>query len=204
MKQVGVSYPYVYRDRFDFNTDEQVKIADQLFGLVNQYEVQTSIEHGGRSTANLVGVPGHHFPHNNDGNHTYINYLREKMMYLKQAWKYDNYPFFISNSWYNEHYEGDWTDEHQHGPCVVATAYILKPEGSGELLIRDPLTEIRASEPMNVDPWRRINVSQGDVIFFPGWLRHKTEPNYTTGRRLILSMNITPDHSYDFESPPIL
>ena len=57
---------------------------------------------------------------------------------------------------------------------------------------------------MNVEPWRRIDVSQGDVIFFPGWLRHKTEPNYTNERRLILSMNITPDHSNDFTNPPIL
>ena len=204
MKQVNVSYPVVYRDRFDFDVKLQQHFADELFKNVDRYEVQTSIEHGGKSTANLVGTPGHIFPHDHEINAKYIKWLGLKMQYIKEVWRYDDYPHFISNSWYNEHYEGDWTDEHQHGPCVVATAYILKPQGSGELLIRDPLTQTRAFEPMNVEPWRRIDVSQGDVIFFPGWLRHKTEPNYTNERRLILSMNITPDHSNDFTNPPIL
>ena len=68
MKQVNVSYPVVYRDRFDFDVKLQQHFADELFKNVDKYEVQTSIEHGGKSTANLVGTPGHIFPHDHEIN----------------------------------------------------------------------------------------------------------------------------------------
>ena len=47
-------------------------------------------------------------------------------------------------------------------------------------------------------------VSEGDVVFFPSWLRHKTGYNDTNDRRLTLTMNITPDYKAYAKNPPIL
>ena len=206
MKPVNVSHPIIYRDHFDFDVTQHSNIAEEMFGLVTKYDVTTSVEIGktARSTANTVGVPGYKYIANDVRMVPFVEYLKGKIQYLKQVWKIDDYPYFISNAWYNEHYEGDWTDEHAHGPCIVVSAYVQKPEGSGDLLVRDPMTEYRASELMNVEPWRRVSVSQGDVLFFPGWLRHKTEENNTSERRMILSLNITPLHGYEFDSPILL
>ena len=194
MKYVNVSSPLVYRDSFPFDATAHETLADSMFDMVAEHGVATTVEIGGRSTANLYGIKGHLMPHHHVTCEVFNNWLEQKLIYLRQAWKYENFPMFVSNSWYNEHYRGDWTDEHAHGPCVVCTAYIKKPDNSGNPLVRDPLTEVRTSEPMNIQPWRLIPVNEGDVIFFPGWLRHKTEPSESDERRLTLTFNITPQY----------
>jgi hypothetical protein len=194
MKYVNISSPILYKDRFEFD-ERYVEKADELFRLVTKYSVDTPVERGGSSTANLYGIKEHRLPHTDPLFNPFLYWLDEKLAYLKKVWKYENsFPHFISNSWFNEHFRGDWTDEHAHGPCIVCTAYVRKPEDSGNLLVRDPLTEVRTSEPMDIQPWRLIPVEQGDVVFFPGWLRHKTEPSQSDTRRLTLTLNITPNY----------
>ena len=180
MQAINISSPVVYKDRFDFNTSEQVATADDLFEMVDKYGIESMLEEGGKSTADLYNIlaPSNRFPHNLPENAKYVTWLRQKMNYLRTAWRYEGYPHFISNSWYNEHYQWDYTDEHHHGVGLTCTAYILKPEKSGDLWIYDPMTAVRAAEPISGNhPWRRINVTQGDVVFFPSWLRHKTGYN---------------------------
>ena len=207
MKPINISTPVVYKDKFKFDTSAQVKAADELFDMVDKYDIDSALEEGGKSTADLFNIlePSNHFPHNLEVNNKYVVWLRQKMQYLRTAWRYDGYPHFISNSWYNEHYQWDYTDEHHHGVGLTCTAYILKPENSGDLWIYDPMTAVRAAEPISGNhPWRRISVSEGDVVFFPSWLRHKTGYNDTDNRRLTLTMNITPDYKAYTKTPPVL
>ena len=207
MKPINISTPVVYKDRFEWDKEEQIKIADGLFDLVDQYNVDSALEEGGKSTADLYEIlkPSNAYPHNLKANAKYIVWLKQKMEYLRTAWRYDLYPHFISNSWYNEHYKWDYTDEHHHGVGLTCTAYILKPEHSGDLMIYDPMTTVRAAEPISGNsPWRRINVTEGDVVFFPNWLRHKTGYNDTESRRLTLTMNFAPDYKKFSHNPPIL
>ena len=207
MQAINISSPVVYKDRFDFNISEQVATADDLFEMVDKYGIESMLEEGGKSTADLYNIlaPSNRFPHNLPENAKYVIWLRKKMDYLRTAWRYEGYPHFISNSWYNEHYQWDYTDEHHHGVGLTCTAYILKPEKSGDLWIYDPMTAVRAAEPISGNhPWRRINVTQGDVVFFPSWLRHKTGYNDTNNRRLTLTMNITPDYRAYTKNPPVL
>ena len=207
MKPINISAPIVYKDRFEWDVDEQIKAADELFDMVEQYDVESALEEGGRSTADLFEIlrPSEGYPHNMKVNAKYVTWLRRKMEYLRTAWRYDAYPHFISNSWYNEHYKWDYTEEHNHGVGLTCTASILKPEHSGDLWIYDPMTAVRAAEPISGNhPWRRINVTQGDVVFFPGWVRHKTGYNDTDNRRLTLTMNFAPDYKRFSNNPPIL
>ena len=36
MKPINISAPIVYKDRFEWDVDEQVKAADELFDMVEQ------------------------------------------------------------------------------------------------------------------------------------------------------------------------
>ena len=38
--------------------------------------------------------------------------------------------------------------------------------------------------------WVTIPVKTNDVIFFPGWLLHRTEPNQVDEKRYVMSINI--------------
>ena len=38
--------------------------------------------------------------------------------------------------------------------------------------------------------WETIKVETNDVIFFPGWLVHRTQPNLVDEGRYVMSLNI--------------
>ena len=38
--------------------------------------------------------------------------------------------------------------------------------------------------------WEYIDVQTNDVLFFPGWLTHKTEVNKTNQNRYVMSLNV--------------
>ena len=38
--------------------------------------------------------------------------------------------------------------------------------------------------------WEYIDVQTNDVLFFPGWLTHKTEVNKTNKNRYVMSLNV--------------
>jgi hypothetical protein len=45
------------------------------------------------------------------------------------------------------------------------------------------------------EQWAEIPAITGDVIFFPGWLQHRTQPNTTDRERWVVSTNYT-NHQY--------
>ena len=66
MKPINISAPVVYKDTFKFDTAEQVATADELFEMVDKYSVESALEEGGKSTADLFNIlqPSNQFPHN--------------------------------------------------------------------------------------------------------------------------------------------
>ena len=66
MKPINISTPVVYKDKFKFDTSAQVKAADELFDMVDKYDIDSALEEGGKSTADLFNIlePSNHFPHN--------------------------------------------------------------------------------------------------------------------------------------------
>jgi uncharacterized protein (TIGR02466 family) len=99
----------------------------------------------------------------------------------------------ISNSWVNVHGMGGITAEHEHGAtAVVATAYITLPPNSGFIKFKDPLEYVKGIRPENdadMRFYKTVKAQQGDVLLFPGWLRHKTEPSKTDEKRWVLTTN---------------
>ena len=95
-------------------------------------------------------------------------------------------------SWVNIHKRGGYTGEHLHSPSpLVISCYLKAPKGSGNFLVRDPLEYHRFGTPQEPAEhiWKEIPVQTNDVLVFPGWLKHKTQPNNTNEDRIVLSVN---------------
>ena len=77
--------------------------------------------------------------------------------------------------------------------CIAIAGYLEVPKDSGNLLIENPLRPYKCSEPIGKDYsyWGPIEVETNDVLFFPGWLTHKTESNSTDNPRYVLSTNVS-------------
>jgi hypothetical protein len=103
--------------------------------------------------------------------------------------------YWIQDSWVNRHGPGGKTAVHNHGLATMAiSAYITMPENSGRIEFKDPCDiqwnfYFRSREPGTYYP---VDITQGDVLMFPGWIDHRTEEhNGKPGEdRWVLTTNV--------------
>lgn len=101
----------------------------------------------------------------------------------------------IDQCWANIHYDNSITLEHSHSLFpIVATFYVKAEKNAGNLVLINPmeygLTHIPYSVPIENKTETAIKVSTGDLILFPGWIRHKTQENSSNYSRIVMSFNI--------------
>jgi uncharacterized protein (TIGR02466 family) len=107
----------------------------------------------------------------------------------------------IDQCWSNIHYNDSITIEHSHSLYpIVATLYVKSSKNSGDLVLINPmeygLTHIPYGVPIENKTETSIRVSTGDLVLFPGWIRHKTQENLSNQSRIVLSFNINYDGKY--------
>ncbi len=208
-------FPIVFKSRYDFKFNENhEKIFQNLLRsqkIIEEHELVTPEKEGGTTSVVLMGtemenmttgertpnLPPHAWPEFKD---FVENWLPGKLDMVWKAWNLEpGTKKFISESWINVHPKGAYTDEHQHNNVTIAMAcYFSVPPDSGRLLLKNPLEAYKSGEPVDreYDPkemyWSPIEVFTNDVIFFPGWMRHKTEPNNNKDgyERFMMSCNV--------------
>ncbi len=101
----------------------------------------------------------------------------------------------IDQCWSNIHQHGSFTLLHSHSLMpIVATFYLEAEKHCGNLILINPmeysLTHIPYSVPIERKTETEIEISKGDLILFPGWVRHKTGQNFSNSYRTVISYNI--------------
>lgn len=107
----------------------------------------------------------------------------------------------IDQSWSNIHYNKSVTLEHSHSLYpMVATLYVKAEKNSGDLILINPmeygLTHIPYGVPIENKTETSIKISTGDLVLFPGWVRHKTMENLSGQPRIVMSFNIAYQGKY--------
>lgn len=125
-----------------------------------------------------------------------VNFLN---VHIKNYWKELNYqqtlePYIIE-MWANKSTTGGWIYHHTHTPNpIVGTCYLSVSPTQGNLFFQDPLEMVKSSQPCNIDQFdefeQEVPLEVGDIVLFPGYLRHRTYPNQSTEPRIVLSFNI--------------
>ena len=97
------------------------------------------------------------------------------------------------NSWINIHKKSGITLEHNHSHTpLVITAYLKLPINSGFIEFRDPLEYHKTNTPITPEEelWKAVPCETNNILIFPGWIKHRTQPNLTNNDRIVLTMNI--------------
>jgi ectoine hydroxylase-related dioxygenase (phytanoyl-CoA dioxygenase family) len=72
--------------------------------------------------------------------------------------------------------------------------YIDASSEQGNLFIDNPLDTVLMTQPISPDVkypmGQELEVSAGDLIMFPGFIKHRVKPNTTDKNRLVLGFNI--------------
>jgi hypothetical protein len=87
--------------------------------------------------------------------------------------------------WAHIHEKNMSTDTHAHHPDAVSCVYYLNvPEGSGDIVF--------IPEPHFI-PTSMIESVEGELLVFPGWLKHKVTRHQGDEKRISVSFNLYPN-----------
>jgi len=169
------------------------KLAKKALEVLKDCEDNILEKGGGKSSATKRGVDPCHW----DESQELMKWLEPRVMEIWEKW---GMPIceLTAHGWVNWHPKGGWTEEHRHaGTHLAMVVYLKKPENSGNLLVRDPMSYHWAGFPATIErvgPWFPIKVEQGDVVFFPGFIEHKTEVNNSDEDRIVFTINSYKPH----------
>ena len=127
--------------------------------------------------------------------------LQQAKLYWKVLDITDTLHPEIDMCWSNLHPGAGYTAPHSHSLMpMVASFYLEAPENSGDIVFINPMEYSLTHLPYNGSIEDKIetsvHVQSGDLIMFPGWLRHKTQENYSGKDRIVITFNIKYSGTY--------
>lgn len=156
---------------------------------------QDSMRNGGLCSYNVVRELHRTIPELS----SYISFLKHHLAIYWKELNYDNKKNpFILDVWANTYKTGSFIDMHNHSPiAITGSFYLQKTTNSGNIVFENPLDTVLRHQPVdtsNIDNYgswfnKEITVNEGDLILFPGYLRHMTTPNLDTTDRIIIGIN---------------
>jgi uncharacterized protein (TIGR02466 family) len=107
----------------------------------------------------------------------------------------------IDQCWSNIHKSGSFTLQHSHSLMPMVGSFYLKAEkNSGDLILTNPseysITNIPFSRSIEQKIETSIKLKTGDLVFFPGYVRHKTGENFSGDDRIVITFNIGYEGKY--------
>jgi uncharacterized protein (TIGR02466 family) len=102
---------------------------------------------------------------------------------------------FVFQMWANSTPRGGYIDSHLHGNMpFTGVVYIDASSQQGNLFIENPMETVLMNQPISptvsYPMGQEVEVTSGDLVMFPGYLRHSVRPNLTDRPRLIIAFNI--------------
>jgi hypothetical protein len=184
---------------YNFNFLQSLKQkCDETIEYSKNAEEKVPLESGEAVSTVIHNIKGQ--PHSWEENRKYNQFLQANMPFILKEFGLMNVPIDVSNSWVNRHSRGGETLEHKHQFVdLVISSYLFCPEGSGNLLIRDPLeyhkwndvVENAFSKTSKYQyPWIEVPVKTNELVIFPGWLNHKTEKSECDIDRYVMTYNL--------------
>ena len=178
----------VHYDGFDWN-----KLKPTCEKMIRDTPVAVDVEddYGKSSVYNRRNQP--HLNHAFQDFYKWLEPIYKHI--LINEWKlFEEFEYIVGNSWVNVHEKGGTTLEHHHGPAaLVAATYLNLPKDGGFIQFKDPLeyqkTFQTRKESTTID-WKTIPAVTGDVLLFPGWMRHRTQQSASTEERWVLTTNV--------------
>ena len=199
-------FPIVFKDTYEFDFDKHKEKFDMIFSQIEpENNTQLEPDGGTSSVSRTYTDPPHEWPEFED----FKQWLMDRTNMIADVWNFDaRCGLGITESWCNVHPRGAYTSKHHHqGVAIATSSYLWVPQGSGRFLIQNPYENYKRSEPLRYEyhmaqyDFIPIDVRTNDVLFFPGWLSHKTEKNFQDELRYVMSWNISAMQPLDRASP---
>jgi uncharacterized protein (TIGR02466 family) len=184
--------PLIIKTHYDgFDWEKLEPICENL---IKESKGLSYLEHGKAASS----VSNQNYPHTLPEFKEFYNWLSPIVNHIiKNEWDlFAGYDYGFMKSWVNYHDNTGLTTEHHHGQTILVVAtYLNLPKNGGFIQFKNPLEHYKGFTLHNKNEelwmWKTVPAKTGDVIIFPGWMRHRTEPNKSDERRWVLTTNFT-------------
>ena len=188
---IPVSPHWLWRFKYDFKYDGTS--LQEHCGKLIDHTIQNTGTGAALETGNAFSTAYNveHQPHFWEIMQPFINHMQPYLHALWNHWDYGSGQPVPIRSWINTHKRSGMTMEHHHNGCpLVISAYLKHSTNSGYFQFRDPYEYHRWGSPgePQLDLWKTVAVGEGDVLVFPGWLKHRTEPSQSDDDRVCLAI----------------
>jgi uncharacterized protein (TIGR02466 family) len=194
-KSINLFPTVIYRDFYPKVEDLRVGLFSKLDQIFENSKINNNVfmREGTVCSYNSDSYLHRKFPNETD----------EVVMFVEQVAKeywnacnyHNNLTPFVFQMWANKTPKGGYVNSHLHGNMPFsAVLYVDASPEQGNLVLENPMEMILMTQPISPDvkyPMEQeISVSSGDLVMFPGYLRHRVLPNKLDRDRLILGFNI--------------
>ncbi len=180
--------PIVWKYSYEFDLTVLTPKLEKLFSRV---EKNSTLEKG--NAVSTVTVDSSLQPHTWMELEKFQMWLGAKIADIRKEYEFVNNYSEVINSWCNRHYYGGFTEEHTHtfGTFVVS-CYLKAPPDGGNIEFKDPLEYHKSGFPIIPEEalYSEVTIQTNDVLIFPGWLKHRVQPNLTDQERIVMTFNI--------------
>jgi uncharacterized protein (TIGR02466 family) len=180
--------PHIWKFNYQFELDTLTPKIDELFRLV---ENNSKLEYG--DAISTATVDNNLQPHTWKELSDFQNWLGEKIAKIRRDHAFTYTYSEVTRSWFNKHYRDGITLEHNHNfTTFVVASYIKLPPDSGFIEFKDPLEYHKSAWPIYPEEslYKEIPAQENDVLIFPGWIKHRVQPNNTDNERIVMTFNI--------------
>lgn len=180
--------PEIWKYKYEFDYEILGPKIQKLFDLVDE---NSKLEKG--NSVSTVSLPREIQPHTWDELANFQHWLGEKIAFIRHEYRFTNGYSEVTESWFNRHGQTGETLEHNHNNVTFAVAaYIKLTPGSGYIEFKDPLEYHKTQYPIIPEEtlYRALPAETNDVLIFPGYMRHRVQPNLTDTERIVLTFNI--------------
>ena len=183
-------FKYKFENYEDFNKD----LKTYIYGL--QKEVLS-----GQIKSNRGGwhSPNFKLTENNSIQNKFALELQKYILRSFQTlgWKTENKKIVISAMWAIVNKKNDFNVLHSHPNAFLSAAYYVSaPENCGKFYVehlnmarRHSYPEILQNNQLNAQV-AGLEVNEGDLLIFPGYLLHKVGMNESDQDRVVISFNV--------------
>ena len=180
--------PNIWKFKFEFDHQALEPKINDLFSIVNE---NSKLEYG--DAISTVSVDSDLQPHTWQELAAFQNWLGGKIAEIRREYAFTYTHSEVIKSWVNKHLNGGSTIEHSHNfATFVVAAYIKLPPNSGFIEFKDPLEYHKSGWPIYPEEslYKAVPAETNDILIFPGWIRHRVQPNNTDQERIVMTFNI--------------
>ena len=184
----------IFKFKFEEAKSFNKKLSEYIYGLQKD-------DPEGTSKSNKGGWHSKNFKLN-DKNSIQFKFAMELQKYISKTfqtlgWKTENQNIRVKEIWAIINKKNDFNVVHTHPNSFLSAAYYVKaPKNCGKFQVENPniakrhfSPEIAYKNEFNAQV-AGLEINEGDLLIFPGYLPHKVAKNESEEDRIVISFNV--------------